>query len=273
VHDIYRYNTTLQSVLYLQVQYNTTKCTIFTGTIQHYKVYYIYKYNTTLQIVRYLQIQYNTTKCTIFTDTIQHYKLYDIYRYNTALQTVRYLQIQYNTTNCTIFTDTIQHYKLYDIYRYNTTLQSVWYLQVQSAQSTLHNKLYDIYRYSQHSQLYTTNCTIFTGTVRTRQLLTANWRREAQSCLAAGSSGNSSVWQAIWLTRFSVKRSLDNRGSTYILARTHAVTHFVWPVKVFLTLNWKWAVSLTYYLFFVNLTFVCLILKDVFVWFFVSQEF
>jgi hypothetical protein len=99
-----------QSVRYLQVQYNTTKCTIFTGTIQHYKVYDIYRYNTTLQSVRYLQVQYNTTKCTIFTDTIQHNKVYDIYRYNTTLQSVRYLQIQYNITKCTIFTDTI-HYK------------------------------------------------------------------------------------------------------------------------------------------------------------------
>jgi hypothetical protein len=49
--------------------------------------------------VRYLQIQYNTPKCMIFTDTIQHNKVYDIYRYNTTQQSVRYLHIQYNTTN------------------------------------------------------------------------------------------------------------------------------------------------------------------------------
>jgi hypothetical protein len=48
-----------------------------------------------------------------------------------------------------------------------TAQQTVRYLQIQSAQSTLHNKLYDIYRYSPHSQLYTTNRTIFTDTVRT----------------------------------------------------------------------------------------------------------
>jgi hypothetical protein len=83
---------------YVNTIYGTTKCTIFTDTIQHYKVYDIYRYNTTLQSVRYL-------------DTIQHYKVYDIYRYNTTLQSVRYLQIQYNTTKCMIFTDTIQHYK------------------------------------------------------------------------------------------------------------------------------------------------------------------
>jgi hypothetical protein len=46
--------------------------------------------------------------------------------------------------------------------------------------------------------------------VRTCQLLTANWRREAQRCLAAGSSGNRSAWQTFRLTRVSVKRSSDN---------------------------------------------------------------
>jgi hypothetical protein len=48
VYDIYRYNTTLQSVRYLD-------------TIQHNKVYDIYRYNTTQQSVRYLKMQYNTT--------------------------------------------------------------------------------------------------------------------------------------------------------------------------------------------------------------------
>jgi hypothetical protein len=67
----------------------TTKCTIFTDTIQHYKF-------MAQQSVRYLQYHtilqmYGTTKCTIFT-------------------------IQYNTTN-------VWHNKVYDIYRYNKTLQ------------------------------------------------------------------------------------------------------------------------------------------------------
>jgi hypothetical protein len=50
--------------------------------------------------------------------------------------------------------------------------------------------------------------------VRTRQLITTNWWGEAQRCLVAGSSGNRSAWQAFRLTRVSVKRRLDNRGST-----------------------------------------------------------
>jgi hypothetical protein len=52
--------------------------------------------------------------------------------------------------------------------------------------------------------------------VRTRQLFTTNWRSEAQRCLAAGSSGNCSAWQAFRLTRVSVKRSSDNWGSTEV---------------------------------------------------------
>jgi hypothetical protein len=50
--------------------------------------------------------------------------------------------------------------------------------------------------------------------VRTLQLFATNWRGEAQRCLAAGSSWNCIAWQAFRLTRVSVKRSSDNRGST-----------------------------------------------------------
>jgi hypothetical protein len=40
------------------------------------------------------------------------------------------------------------------------------------------------------------------------QLLTANWRREAQRCLAAGSSGNRSAWQAFRLSEVRITEVL-----------------------------------------------------------------
>jgi hypothetical protein len=80
-----------------------------------------------------------------------------------------YVNKIYGTTNCMIFTDTIQHYKC-------MAQQSVPYLQIQyNTTNVWHNKVYHIYRYNTTLQTYgTTNCTIFTDTVRTRQLLTAN---------------------------------------------------------------------------------------------------
>ena len=55
---------------------------------------------------------------------------------------------------------------------------------------------------------------MFADTIRTHQRFTTNWRGEAQRCLEAGSSWESRKRKAFRLTRDSVKRSSDNRGST-----------------------------------------------------------
>ena len=109
----------LKQHIYLQIQFVSIYCIVFTNTIWIHILCCIYKYNLHLYIVLYLQIQFVSIYCVVF------------YKYNLHPYIVLYLEIQFVSIYCVVFTNTFRIHILCCIYKYNSHPYIVLYLQIQ----------------------------------------------------------------------------------------------------------------------------------------------